>query len=313
MFNIAIGLREESLMRVAITGGTGFVGKALTKRLLKLGHEIFILTRHPSKKGEKVTYVQWLVDNSDPSSQLKDIDIMVNLAGESINSGRWTEKRKKRILDSRLEATEEVLSIIKNLETKPKALINASAIGFYGTSLTTTYTETDANPGRDFLATTCKLWEEKALQAENMGVRTVLCRFGIILDKKEGALAKMAIPYHLYVGGPLGKGEQWMSWIHLDDVVEAILFIIGNAEIKGPVNFTAPNPLEMKDFGKVLGSVLHRPHWLPAPAFALQLALGEMSSLVLEGQRVLPEKLLSAGYPFLYNNLEPALRNIYQS
>lgn len=299
-------------MRVAITGGTGFVGKALTKRLLELGHEVFILTRHPSKKGEKVTYVQWLVDYSDPSSQLKDIDIIVNLAGESINSGRWTENRKKRILDSRLQATEEVLSIIKNLKTKPKALINASAIGFYGTSLTDTYTEKETTSGSDFLAMTCKLWEEKASQAEKLGVRTVLCRFGIILDEKEGALSKMAIPYHLFIGGPIGKGEQWMSWIHLDDVVEAILFSIENTEIRGPVNFTAPSPLKIKKFGKILGSVLHRPHWIPAPAIALQLALGEMSLLVLEGQKVLPEKLLKAGYPFLYKDLEPALRNIYQ-
>lgn len=299
-------------MRIAIAGGTGFVGKALTKRCIELGHEIYILTRHPSKIEEKIAYVQWLVDDCDSSSQLENIDVMINLAGESINSGRWTTERKQRILDSRLHATEEVLSLIKNLVNKPKILINASAIGFYGTSLTNTYTEANTIPGKDFLATTVRLWEEKALEAENLGIRTALCRFGIILDRTEGALPKMALPYHLFVGGPIGKGEQWMSWIHLDDVVEAILYIINNEDIKGAVNFTAPHPLKMTEFGKTLGIVLKRPHWISAPAYALRMALGEMSLLVLEGQHVLPEKLLRAGYPFLYDRLEPALRNIYE-
>lgn len=299
-------------MRIAVAGGTGFVGKALTKRCLELGHEMYILTRNPSKREENITYVQWLVDGCNPSSQLENIDVIINLAGESINSGRWTTKRKQRILDSRLQATEEVLSIIKKVENKPKILINASAIGYYGISLTSTFTEADTIPGEDFLASTVRLWEEKALQAENLGIRTVLCRFGIILDKTEGALPKMAMPYQLFVGGPIGKGEQWISWIHLDDVVEAILFIINNEDIRGPVNFTAPHPLRMKVFGKTLGNVLKRPHWMTAPAFALRMALGEMSLLVLEGQQVLPGKLLSTGYPFLYDKLEPALRNIYQ-
>ncbi|MDZ5474565.1 TIGR01777 family oxidoreductase [Bacillus sp. 31A1R] len=299
-------------MRVAIAGGTGFVGESLTGELVKQGHEVFILTRKKKESNSKnVSYIKWLNDGDHPAKDLREIDAIINLAGESINSGRWTEERKNRILNSRIRATEEILKIIKNLAITPKVLINASAVGYYGTSLNNTFTETSPSQGNDFLATTVKAWEQKAAEAAQHNVRTVFCRFGIILDKNEGALPRIALPYQLFAGGTVGSGEQWVSWIHLKDVIQGILFALENENLIGPVNFTAPKPLTMKEFGKTLGTVLNRPHWIPAPSFALKLLLGEMSTLVLEGQKVLPNKLLEAGYHFQFPELETALSNIY--
>jgi len=299
-------------MRIAIAGGTGFVGEALTKELIKQGHEVFILTRKRKESDSKrVSYIQWLNDGDQPEKDLGEIHAIINLAGESINSGRWTEERKKRILNSRIQATEEVLRIINNLSTTPKVLVNASAIGYYGTSLTLTFTETSPSQGSDFLATTVKAWEQKAAEAKRLDVRTVFCRFGIILDQQEGALPRIALPYQLFAGGTVGSGEQWVSWIHINDVIRGILFTLENENMIGPVNFTTPKPLSMKAFGRTLGRVLNRPHWIPAPSFALKFLLGEMSTLVLEGQKVLPDKLIEAGFKFQFSELETALSNIY--
>ncbi|OMF56626.1 TIGR01777 family protein [Paenibacillus sp. FSL R5-0490] len=301
-------------MRIAIAGGTGFVGSALVKKLLDKNHELFILTRNTADKhsSKNLNYVQWLNDDDSPEDALESIDVFINLAGESINSGRWTDERKKRILNSRITATREVLRIISRLEEKPYTLINASAVGYYGTFRNETFTEANRKSGTDFLAETVRRWEEEASKAEEFEVRTVFCRFGIILEKNDGALPRMALPYKLFAGGPVGTGDQWVSWIHLDDVVNGILFCMELEQLQGPVNFTSPTPLTMKEFGKILGEVLNRPHWLPAPGFALKIALGEMSTLVLEGQKVLPEKLQTFGYDFLYPDLRSALRNIYQ-
>lgn len=301
-------------MRIAIAGGTGFVGSALVKKLLDKKHELFILTRNTADKhsSKNLQYVQWLNDDDSPEDALESIDVFINLAGESINSGRWTDERKQRILNSRITATREVLRIISRLEEKPYTLINASAVGYYGTSRNETFTEANRKSGTDFLAETVRRWEDEASKAEEFEVRTVFCRFGIILEKNDGALPRMSLPYKLFAGGPVGTGEQWVSWIHLDDVVNGILYCLEHEKLQGPVNFTSPNPLTMKEFGKILGEVLNRPHWLPAPGFALKIALGEMSTLVLEGQKVLPEKLQALGYDFLYPDLRSALRNIYQ-
>ncbi|UOE56493.1 TIGR01777 family oxidoreductase [Cytobacillus oceanisediminis] len=301
-------------MRIAIAGGTGFVGNALVKKLLEIKHEIFILTRNISDKqhSKNLNYVQWLNDDDSPEDVLEGIDVFINLAGESINSGRWTEERKKRILNSRITATKEVLRIIGRLEEKPYTLINASAVGYYGTSQIETFTEASRKSGTDFLAETVRRWEEEAAKAEEFEVRTVFCRFGIILEKNDGALPRMAFPYKLFAGGTVGTGSQWVSWIHLDDAVNGILFCIDQEQLQGPVNFTSPHPVTMKEFGQILGEVLNRPHWMPAPGFALKIALGEMSTLVLEGQKVLPEKLQSFGFDFLYPDLKAALGDIYQ-
>ncbi|MBX9975599.1 TIGR01777 family oxidoreductase [Cytobacillus firmus] len=301
-------------MRIAIAGGTGFVGNALVKKLLEKKHEIFILTRNISDKqhSKNLNYVQWLNDDDSPEDVLESIDVFINLAGESINSGRWTEERKKRILNSRITATKEVLRIISRLEEKPYTLINASAVGYYGTSQIETFTEASRKSGTDFLAETVRRWEEEASKAEEFEVRAVFCRFGIILEKNDGALPRMALPYKIFAGGTVGTGSQWVSWIHLDDAVNGILFCIDQEQLQGPVNFTSPYPVTMKEFGQILGEVLNRPHWMPAPGFALKIALGEMSTLVLEGQKVLPEKLQSFGFDFLYPDLKAALGDIYQ-
>lgn len=306
-------MKGEFPMRIAITGGTGFVGSALAKKLLENGHELFILTRNAGNKqnSKNLHYVQWLNKADSPEDELEGIDVFINLAGESINSGRWTEERKKRIFNSRITATKEVLRIISRLAEKPYTLINASAVGYYGTSENETFTEASKNAGSDFLAETVRRWEMEASKAEEWEVRTIFCRFGIILEKNEGALPRMALPYKLFAGGTVGSGCQWVSWIHLNDVVSGILFCIEKEQLQGPVNFTTPNPVTMYEFGQILGEVLHRPHWIPAPGFALKIVLGEMSTLVLEGQKVLPEKLTAYGYEFLFKSLKPALADIY--
>ncbi|CAG9622995.1 TIGR01777 family oxidoreductase [Sutcliffiella rhizosphaerae] len=302
-------------MKIAITGGTGLIGQALTDLLIDKGHSIYILTRNKSNKKEKadVTYVEWLHDSANPELELEGVDAFINLAGESINSGRWTEEQKRKIIESRLSSTKEINRIFSALQTKPKVLINASAVGFYGTSETETFTEEHTTPGTDFLASTVYAWEKEAEHAVPKEVRVVFTRFGIVLDKDEGALPKMLLPYKMFVGGKIGTGEQWMSWVHIDDVAGAIVFCLENDSIEGSVNVTAPNPKKMKEFGKTLGNVMGRPHWFPTPGFLIKTALGEMSVLVLEGQKVLPKKLENHGYKFLHSNLEDALSKILQS
>ncbi|MHC0039104.1 TIGR01777 family oxidoreductase [Pseudoneobacillus sp. C159] len=297
-------------MKIAIAGGSGFVGQAVSEFFVSQGAEVFILTRKGGNDSN-LKQIEWLTATSNPSSQLAGVDVLINLAGESINSGRWTEQRKARILQSRLTATNEILKIIEI--TKPKLLINASAIGFYGTSDHQVFTEESASIGNDFLAETVKQWEALALKANQFGVRTALCRFGIVLAKNGGALPKMSLPYRMLIGGKLGKGNQWVSWIHLEDVVRAIDFIIKNERLHGPINFISPNPVTMNEFGKTLGAVLKSPHWLPLPGFVMKLALGEMSILMLEGQKVIPKKLLQYQFEFRYPNLELALKNIFQN
>lgn len=298
-------------MNIVVTGGTGFVGGQLTKTLTAEGHHVYILTRSPEKHEDtkSVTHIGWLKDEHHPEDHLPSIHAIVNLAGESLNSGRWTEERKQSILDSRLEATQGVLNLIDQLPEKPEVLVNASAVGFYGQSKTKTFTEDTITPGKDFLANVVTEWEDRASHAVEKGVRTVFVRFGIILGE-QGALEKMVLPYKMMIGGNIGSGEQWMSWVHIDDVVGLIDFSIHHKEVEGPLNGTAPEPKRNKDFGKTLGEVINRPHWIPAPAFALKIALGDMSTLLLNGQAVVPKKATALGYRFKYPELKPALASI---
>ncbi|MEH7884780.1 TIGR01777 family oxidoreductase [Bacillus sp. JJ1609] len=295
-------------MKIAISGGTGLVGKALSSELIRNGHEVIILTRSKINSSANPKFVQWLNDGDQPEKALEGIDAIVNLAGATINS-RWTDEYKREILESRLQATSEINRIIGKLKLKPEVLINASAVGYYGTSLTAEFSEISAG-GDDFLAETVARWETEANQAGILGVRVVLCRFGVILDKKGGALPRMVLPYKLFGGGKIGSGKQWLSWIHIEDVVGGILFALENKQLTGPVNFSAPEPVKMDQFGKILAKVINRPHWMPVPSVILKLLLGEMSILVLEGQRVLPEKLLSAGYVFRFPYFQEALKDI---
>ncbi|MFC7064211.1 TIGR01777 family oxidoreductase [Halobacillus seohaensis] len=298
-------------MKIAITGGTGFVGTKLTNELVHAGHYVYILTRNPDQHydTDKTTYVGWLQEKYTPWDELPTLDAIVNLAGESLHSGRWTNAKKKSIMDSRIEATEGVLELIRHLKTPPEVLINASAVGFYGQSKTKTFTEETEKPGNDFLANVVVEWEKRANKARDLSVRPVFVRFGIILGEN-GALPKMTIPYKLMIGGNLGSGDQWMSWIHVDDVAGLIQFAIQEKKVEGPLNGTAPNPKRNKDFGQTLGKVIGRPHWMPAPSFAIQSVLGEMSVLLLEGQSVIPKKATLHGYEFQYPELESALKAI---
>lgn len=296
-------------MKIAITGGTGLVGRALTNELLHNGHEVFILTRQVKElNSSNVQFVKWLNPGDKPENQLEGIDAIVNLAGATIN-GRWTEEYKQKIIDSRIKATTEVKRIIQSLKNKPDVLVNASAVGYYGTSMSGEFNE-QSDPGNDFLADTVQRWEAAASEAKEFGTRVVLSRFGLILDKNGGALPRIILPYKFFGGGKVGTGDQWLSWIHVTDVVSGLILAIESSKLEGPVNFVAPSPVTMDQFGRTLSKVMERPHWLPVPAFALKVALGEMSMLVLEGQKAIPEKLLSAGFSFQYPELEKALREI---
>jgi uncharacterized protein len=298
-------------MRIVIAGGSGFIGKKLTDLLLTEGHTIVILTRKEIKSARRIEYVHWLSEGSSPEKEIGSADAFINLAGVSINNGRWGKSHQKQIYESRMAATEELLRIISSLPEKPSVLINASAIGIYPASIKTVYTEDSTDTANDFLGKTVRDWENKAKRIEEHSVRAVFMRFGVVLGKEGGALPLMALPYHLFVGGKVGSGEQWVSWVHVMDVVRAILFALHNDTLRGPVNVTAPSPLQMNDFGKTIGSVLHRPHWVPVPSLAMKMVLGQKSALVLEGQHVLPQVLQQEGFEFMYPTLRSALEDLF--
>ncbi|GEN83206.1 epimerase [Sporosarcina luteola] len=297
-------------MKIIVAGGTGFIGNKLIDVLLQNGHEVVVLTRKARPSSGKLSYVVWLKEDAVPESEIKSADAVINLAGVSINEGRWTPNHQKQIYNSRMVATDELLRIISELSQKPSVFINASAIGIYPVSLDEIYTEDSKCEPDDFLGKTVQDWENKAKQASIYGARTVFMRFGVVLGNDGGALPLMALPYKFFAGGTVGSGEQWVSWVHVNDVVRAISFVVENERLQGPVNVTAPSPLRMKEFGKVIGNVLKRPHWIPAPAFAMKLALGQKSKLVLEGQKVLPEVLLENGFEFEFPVLEIALQDL---
>ncbi|HDR7827872.1 TIGR01777 family oxidoreductase [Bacillus cereus group sp. Bce018] len=296
-------------MKIAISGGTGFIGTYLSTFFIQKGHMVYILTRNKTTETSdpNLQYVQWT-----PNLQtfpLSSIDVVINLAGESINS-RWTKKQKKAILNSRIQTTKGLIKQLQTLNIKPHTFINASAIGYYGTSETESFTEQHETPGNDFLANTVCSWEQEASKARSLGMRTVYARFGVVLSEDGGALPKMLLPYQFYIGGTIGSGNQWLSWIHIDDVVHLIDFIIQKEEIDGPLNLTAPLPIRMKEFGETIAAIMKKPHWLPVPSFMLHALLGEMSILVLEGQHVLPSKAIEHGYQYTFPAIDHALQNI---
>jgi len=297
-------------MKIAIAGGTGFVGKALTKLLQDEGHEIIILTRNKTSRENDIQYVQWLQHGARPEQLLHEVDAIVNLAGISLNNGRWTKKQKKAIYTSRMDATLEIVRIMEHLSSKPKVLVNASAVGVYPTSTSSIYTENSTEFATDFLGSTVCDWERHAVRAEKLGVRVALARFGVILGRENGALPSMLLPYKLHIGGTIGSGEQWLSWVHVEDVARAIYFAIKNDDMKGPFNVTAPNATRMKNFGKTIASITERRHWMPVPSFVMRLALGEQSMLVLEGQHVLPSVLEKHHFTFKFPHLKEALQDL---
>lgn len=293
-------------MNILITGGTGFVGRKLTHALLEKGHHVYILTRSPEKhiNTSQITYY----DYEQPAETFPAIHGVVNLAGESL-FGYWSKQKKEAILTSRIETTEKVIDLIKQLHKKPDVLINGSAIGYYGVSEDLIFTEKTTKPGDDFLAKVVMEWENAAKQAEELDIRTVYTRFGVILGD-EGALPYMQLPVKLFAGGKIGTGEQWVSWVHIEDVIGLILFCLSNQHIAGPVNITAPHPNRNKDFTKIMAAELKRPYWFKVPYPFIRIAIGEMSQLIAKGQYVLPGKAHVWNFPFSFPYLKDALRNI---
>lgn len=296
-------------LRIAIGGGTGFVGSALVRHLTERGDEVILLSRTTSGGlRDRLPSVAWdrLIADRE---RLEGLDAIVNLAGESINQ-RWTEQAKRRILQSRLDAAAKLAELVDRLQSKPKVVVNGSGMSVYGTSETDEYDESAPARVVDFLSGVVVEWEKaaRAIQAP----RLVLLRIGLVLEKTGGALPLMALPYRLGVGGRVGSGRQWVSWIHLDDIVRLIVFCIDNPGLSGPINATAPHPVTNDSFGRALAETLRRPHWFPVPAFAFRLAFGELADLLLTGQRVLPLAALEHGFRYRYPTIGEALRAIYR-
>ncbi len=290
-------------MQILVTGGTGFIGSRLCARLLAEGHAPIVLTRRPGRNPQPGIRSVATLDEVGP------VQAVVNLAGEPLMDGRWSDARKQALRDSRIGTTQALLAWIAALPERPRVLVSGSAIGWYGPRDSTPLDET-ASPGHDFAAMLCRQWEAEALKAEDLGVRTCVLRTGIVLDRDGGALLKMLPPFRMGVGGPMGDGRQWMSWIHREDLVGMILWLLGNGQARGAYNGTAPGTVTNRVFATTLGEALHRPARLTTPAFALKVAFGEMAGLLLTGQNVEPVHALAEGFTFQYPSLPGALQAI---
>ena len=294
-------------MKILITGASGLIGQALQKSFTEKGYEMLLASR---KDPTDDKHIKWSIEDgfADPD-KLEGVDVVVHLAGENVSGLRWTDEKKKAIRDSRVLGTRNVVDAISKLKAKPKTFIASSAIGFYGERGDEEVTESSA-AGHNFLAGVSKEWEAESRRAEDAGIRTVLLRTGIVLSKDGGALGTMLMPFKLGVGGVVGSGKQWMSWISLDDEIAIINFAIENENIRGAVNAVAPNPVTNQEFTKTLGEVLYRPTFLPLPEFAVSMVFGEMGdALLLASTRVLPKRLEDAGFEFKYADLKSALKH----
>jgi uncharacterized protein (TIGR01777 family) len=303
-------------MNILITGATGFVGRRLCEMLHQAGHTVRALSRDSVAAKQRVPLLKEVfpwnpLQELPPLQAFEGCDAVINLAGESI-AGRWTAPKKQLIRDSRVLGTKNLVNALAQLSSRPKVLISASAIGYYGDRGEETLTE-DAAPGSDFLAQVCRDWENEALKAESLGMRVVRLRIGLVLGRGGGTLQALLPLFRVGLGGPLGSGRQWWSWIHRDDLCRLIVQILANESISGPVNATAPQPVRQKEFAQVLGRVLRRPAFLPTPAFALKIALGEFADGILASQRALPQRAQEMGYRFQFEELEGALREILQT
>ena len=301
-------------MHVVVTGGTGFIGRALCTSLFQDGHEVTVLTRNARETsqllGAIMTAVEWNGRGAGPWEDcLEGADAVVNLAGAPIADARWTDTRKRLLIDSRVLTTRLLVEALSRRSSKPRTLISASGIGYYGASDARVLDE-GGTRGQGFLADLCLTWEAEARRATQFGTRVVLLRTGMVLEQDGGALPKMLLPFRFFAGGPVMPGTQWVSWIHRQDLVGLIRWALANETVSGPINAVAPSPVTMTEFCKTAGQVLGRPSWFPVPEFVLKLALGELGSLLTTGQRVSPAKALSGGYAFHYPMVEPALRAI---
>jgi len=300
-------------MQIVVTGGTGFIGRPLCAALCREGHRVTLLTRRidaPGAWDSTVTAVAWNGRQAGAWEQCLDgADAVINLAGAPIADGRWTDARKRLLSESRVVSTRLLVDALSRRALKPRTLVSASGIGYYGASDDRVLDEGAAR-GHGFLADLCLAWEAEALRAAGFGVRVVILRTGMVLEQDGGALPKMLVPFRLFAGGPIMPGTQWVSWIHRHDHMGLIKWALTTPSVSGPVNAVAPEAVTMNRFCELLGRVLHRPSWLPVPGLALHVALGELGTLMTTGQRVHPAKALSGGYVFHYPTLEPALRAI---
>ena len=302
-------------MRILLSGATGFLGTALSQAFERDGHTVVRLVRPqggtPAAQGQQGQTIRW-----DPgtgqleAAAAEGADALVHLAGASIAGGRWSRARKNLLRTSRIDATRQLIGALSRLQRPPRVIVAASAIGYYGDRGDETLSETSP-PGHGFLATLCQEWEAQAALGKEFGARVVMLRFGIVLAAHGGALPPILLPFKLGIGGRLSSGRQWMSWITLRDAVEIVRFALANAALSGPVNTVAQTPVTNQEFTKILARALHRPAFLPAPAFALRFALGEMAdALLLTSQRVVPAKLQQAGYRFVHTDLASALQEV---
>lgn len=299
-------------MNIVVTGGTGFIGHALVDELARQGHEVVVLSRKPGPPAHSpVRYVEWDARTPGPwQAAVAAADAVINLAGEPIAEGRWTETRKRILLDSRILSTRMLVDALAARPAPLPVLVSASGIGYYGPSDDRQLDERSPL-GEGFLAQLSAAWEAEALRAGQFGTRVVLLRTGMVLEQDGGALPKMMRPFLLFAGGPVLPGTQWVSWIHRADLIGLIQWAIATPTLSGPMNAVASEAVTMKVFCGILGKVLHRPSWLPVPGLALRLALGELGTLMTTGQRVGPAKARVGGYTFRYPTVEPALRAIF--
>jgi uncharacterized protein (TIGR01777 family) len=300
-------------MKIIIAGGSGFLGTALSARLIARGHDIVVLTRSnsPRKPQPHLTLASW-TPNGQTGGWARDLagaGTVVNLAGESIAAKRWSPAQKEKLRQSRLLATASLTAAIREVKTAPPVFISGSAVGYYGDRGDEALSEA-SGPGRDFLAALCQEWEAAAAEAAPV-TRVAMVRTGIVLDSKEGALPQMLLPFRMFAGGPLGSGRQYMPWIHKEDWTRLVEWIIESEGARGPLNATAPRPVTNAEFSKALGRALHRPSFMPAPGFALRLALGEMANaLLLSGQRALPVRATDLGFSFKFSDVDQALGDV---
>ncbi|MCH8524280.1 MAG: TIGR01777 family oxidoreductase [Balneolales bacterium] len=295
-------------MQILLSGGSGFIGTYLTQRLVERGDRVVIITRDPSSKQpmQGVTYISW---DADLNEAVCAADAVVNMAGKNLFESRWTDTVKKAIVSSRVETTKKLAKAIAKAEQKPDVFVTFSATGYYGSRGEEPLNES-SGPGNDFLAEVCVKWEDAAREAVDACVRTVFPRVGIVKQKDDGALAKMLLPFKMFIGGPLGDGSQYYPWVHMDDVIGLILHAIDTPSVVGPINVAAPEHGTMKEFAKALGSVLGRPSLFPVPGFVLRIAVGEAAGAIVSSTRIVPAKAIQTGYRFRYTDTKAALRDI---